>query len=325
MDNNIFFSIIVPVYNVQNYLEKCINSIINQNFKDYELILVDDGSEDMSGKICNDFSNKYDFIITIHKENGGLSDARNMGLKHARGEYIIFIDSDDYIEKNSLIKIYETIQRNRKCDLVFLNAMKIFPNNKIVSLGENLHTNMINNQPKNVVMTHIASRPKFPASAWNKAVSRKLIMDNSLYFEKNMISEDVDWTIRLLKVANTFAYCPEKYYYYRQNRQGSITNKCNSRSILWILTIIEEHANNDISYEYQREINSFLSYELCVSIFNYGRLSITDNKEEVLEKIKEYKWLLKYNSTIKTKVIYILVNIFGFEFVSKILNLIKKD
>ena len=322
---NIFFSIIVPVYNVQDYLEKCIISIIEQNFKDFQLILIDDGSQDMSGKICDEFSNKYDFVTVIHKENGGLSDARNVGLKHASGEYVIFVDSDDYIAKNSLAKIYQTIRSNRMCDLVFLNAVKVFPNNNIKSLGENLQRSRINNQPKNIVMSHIASRPKFPAPAWNKAVSRKLLIDNSLYFVENMISEDVDWTIRVLKVARTFAYCPDINYYYRQNRPGSITNKCNSKSILWMLKIINKHANKDVSYEYQKEINSFLSYELSVSILNYGRLDDTDDKKEIMNKIMANKWLLKYSVSPKTKAIHIMVNIFGVKCVSKILNLIKKD
>ena len=92
-------SIIVPVYNVENYLKECIDSILRQEFRDYEIILVDDGSKDDSGKICDEYGKKYSFISVIHKKNGGLSDARNFGLKIAKGEYILFIDSDDYIAK----------------------------------------------------------------------------------------------------------------------------------------------------------------------------------------------------------------------------------
>ena len=101
-------SIIIPVYNVQNYLKKCINSIINQKITyNYEVILIDDGSEDESGTICDEYSQKYNFIKTIHKTNEGVSSARNVGLKNSCGRYILFIDSDDTLIDLSLIHIYK--------------------------------------------------------------------------------------------------------------------------------------------------------------------------------------------------------------------------
>ena len=102
------FSIIIPVYNVEKYLKKCLTSIVQQNFNDYELILVDDGSTDMSGKICDEFEEKYNNIIVMHISNSGVSNARNKGLEIARGEYIWFVDSDDYIRDNIMTFLYDT-------------------------------------------------------------------------------------------------------------------------------------------------------------------------------------------------------------------------
>lgn len=117
------FSIIIPVYNVEKYLKKCLTSIVQQNFNDYELILVDDGSTDMSGKICDEFEEKYNNIIVMHISNSGVSNARNKGLEIARGEYIWFVDSDDYVEPEALKILSEQLEMNPKIELLFLKLM----------------------------------------------------------------------------------------------------------------------------------------------------------------------------------------------------------
>ena len=116
------FSIIIPVYNVEKYLKKCLTSIVQQNFNDYELILVDDGSTDMSGKICDEFEEKYNNIIVMHISNSGVSNARNKGLEIARGEYIWFVDSDDYVEPEALKILSEQLEMNPKIELLFFET-----------------------------------------------------------------------------------------------------------------------------------------------------------------------------------------------------------
>lgn len=126
-----FFSIIVPVFNVDQYIEECIDSILLQNCNDYELILIDDGSTDRSGEICDLYDEKYDQIVVIHKENGGLSDARNKGIEISKGEYILFIDSDDYLVDNTLLdgaKDFLIFQKN--CDLLLFGFVKVKDDNK---------------------------------------------------------------------------------------------------------------------------------------------------------------------------------------------------
>lgn len=120
-------SVIVPVYNVEKYLERCIDSIVNQTYKDFELILVDDGSTDLSSMICDEYKKKYEFINVIHKENGGLSDARNVGVSYAIGNYIAFIDSDDYVHKDYL-KVLDGLIRKYNSTIAAVGDMKFYDN-----------------------------------------------------------------------------------------------------------------------------------------------------------------------------------------------------
>lgn len=121
---NKLVSVIVPVYNVEKYLERCINSIIQQSYNNLEIILIDDGSTDASGKICDEYKEKDDRIIVIHKENGGLSDARNAGIKIFTGEYVTFIDSDDYVSKNMVSNMLDILEKS-SCRIVQVESIKL--------------------------------------------------------------------------------------------------------------------------------------------------------------------------------------------------------
>ena len=123
-------SVIVPVYNVEKYLDKCIQSIVDQTYTNLEIILVDDGSPDNSGAICDEWAEKDNRIKVIHKANGGLSDARNAGLDIATGEYIAFVDSDDYIELDFYDKLYNVIKATN-CDISICNLRKVYENNNV--------------------------------------------------------------------------------------------------------------------------------------------------------------------------------------------------
>jgi glycosyltransferase involved in cell wall biosynthesis len=129
--NNSKISVIVPVYNVSRYLTKCIDSILNQTFKDFELILVDDGSTDNSGTICDDYKNKYEFIKVIHTKNCGVSNARNVGIEISGGDYITFIDSDDYIDTRFLEILYKLLMEH-SADIVIGGCINIRDNINIV-------------------------------------------------------------------------------------------------------------------------------------------------------------------------------------------------
>ena len=131
-------SIIVPVYNVEKYLEKCIKSILNQTFTDFELILVNDGSTDKSGVICDNYKNIDDRIIVIHKKNEGLSSARNSGLDIAKGRYIGFVDSDDYINNDMYHKLYEALIKNNS-DISICKFVKVYDDSEMKFSNNDLY------------------------------------------------------------------------------------------------------------------------------------------------------------------------------------------
>jgi Glycosyltransferases involved in cell wall biogenesis len=316
-------SVIIPVYNVENYIKECVESVVNQDYPEIEIILVDDGSTDTSGFLCDEYEQKYEYVHVIHKNNGGLSDARNTGIKLAKGDYMLFVDSDDYIGKNVISKLVECLEQNGLTDVMFLEAYKVYPDGKEESLGDGYDAQFINGQDKEKVMNHIASLPKFPGSACSKMIKSNLIKKNNIYFEKGLLSEDIDWTIKTVLKADSFAYCDVPYYYYRQNRIGSITNSFSPKTVECLLYIIQKWASQEDRFKYQKQINSFLAYEYVVAILNYNSLK-KSGKAETARKLREYKWILKYGRTMKIKMISIAVRLLGIDNGAKIIALFKK-
>lgn len=206
-------SIIVPVYNVENYLRKCINSILNQTIKDIEIILVNDGSKDKSGDICEEYKKKDDRVVVIHKENGGLSSARNAGLKIATGELINFIDSDDWIEPDYLEILYDGII---KCnaDISVMHLTKVTQYEKIEF--------MTKRKEEWVKLTpHKAMESFFADNFIGYSACNKLYRSNlfeGITYPEGMIMEDKATTYKLIHKTNLLAVnLSEKYHYYLRN------------------------------------------------------------------------------------------------------------
>ena len=263
--------VIIPVYNVEKYLNQCVDSVLNQKFKDIEVILIDDGSKDNSGEICDYYKEKDSRIKVIHKENGGLSDARNVGIKVCSSEYILFLDSDDYWMDNCLEEIANFTKNN--IDIVFLTAAKYFEQTgKVEEKFETLDREKVRNKSKEEVFSYLSSSEKFPVSACTKLIRRELITKNNLYFEKGLLSEDIDWSTRLLLKANKFDVCYANFYIYRKQRQGSITNGIKLKSVQDLLYIIKKWSNKCENNEIEPTINesllSLLSYEYSILLSN---------------------------------------------------------
>ena len=211
-------SVIVPVYNVESYVAKCIESIINQTFKDLEIILIDDGSTDSSGSICDSFAEKDKRIKVIHKENGGLSSARNAGLDIAVGEYIVFVDSDDYINLKMVETLYLAIIDN-KADLSICNYIHVN------ELGEEIGISELRLTKRQIIssewmLERISRGWTFGAIAWNKMYSSKVF--KKLRYPLGRINEDEFISHRVMAQAEKAVIIPDVLYYYLL-RQGSIT------------------------------------------------------------------------------------------------------
>ena len=265
-------SVIVPIYNVEKYLEKCINSLLSQTLEDIQIILVNDGSKDNSGNIAKEYEkNNKDRVIYVEKENGGLSDARNYGLKYATGDFIAFLDSDDYIEKNAYEEMYnKAIEED--ADYVECDFIWEFPN-KIRVDKQYPYKN------KKEMLSFVR------VVAWYNLIKRQLITDNNLEFPKGLRYEDVEFTYKLIPFINKFAYIDKPFVHYVQ-REGSIANVQNERTaeIFTVLdNVIEFYKKNNIYEEYRDELEyNYARYLLCSSLKRMCKIKDKSIREKLL-------------------------------------------
>lgn len=208
-------SVIIPIYNVEAYLDKCVVSLIQQTYSHLEIILVDDGSPDSCPQICDDWAKKDSRIKVIHKQNGGLSDARNAGISVATGEWIVFIDSDDWIENDALEKMFQRSQTDQSdvvsCGVKWVKEDDTLINEVTVSQEEVLDTKS--------AMREIIVDGKLKQHVWNKLYMRSLVAD--IPFEKGKYHEDVFWSYQVFGRAKKVSLMMESFYHYIQ-RSNSI-------------------------------------------------------------------------------------------------------
>lgn len=211
-------SIIVPIYNVEKYLNKCIDSIINQTYKNIEIILINDGSEDNSGKICDKYAKEDSRIKVIHKKNGGLSDARNVGIDASQGDYIAFIDSDDWVDLYMIERLYNLIIQH-KADIVQGDYIEVYDEDNIL---KNITKEEINFYNSNQMLEYLYGEKYVKTVVvWNKLYKKELF--DQIRFPKGRLHEDEFTTYKVIHRANTIIDSNLPVYYYRQ-RESSIMN-----------------------------------------------------------------------------------------------------
>lgn len=273
-------SVIVPVYNVEKYLDKCLNTLARQTLKDIEIIIVNDGSPDNSQKIIDKYTEKYSNMKSYIKENGGLSDARNYGIKKANGEYIAFLDSDDYVTEDMYKKMYEKA-KSGNFDMVVCDLNYIYPD-KVIPASSNVLTDTTNIKK---CMLNI-----YPA-AWNKIFKRKLF-DNGIEFKKGVWFEDVEFIYRLLPSVKSIGTIHEHFNQYVQ-RDGSITNTINRKIYHYIDNwngIIEYYKKNNLYKEYKNELEySYVRYIYATFVKQASRYNYDDYMEAVDTAIENVK------------------------------------
>lgn len=302
-------SIIVPCYNVEKYVKKCIESLLNQSFQDIQIIVVDDGSKDSTSYIIKTFNDPR--IEYYYKENGGLSDARNFGLNYVKGEYVAFLDSDDYVEPEMYKLLYENAIKNDS-DVVECAYFKDYLNNKITS-------HYIEDRQYKIV--------KFtPYNAWNKLYKISLFKDSALLFPKGLWYEDLNFNLKLSYFVKKTSFVQVPLYHYVQ-RDGSIVHTVNNK-IFDIYKIVEDiklFLSEKKDYDFN-DVNWYIAKELLVaSFFRFCKYD-AENKTKFSRNNYNYlcsnfpNWkkstCLKKNSPIN---IYLrFVNKFFYELIRKI-------
>lgn len=297
--NETLVSIIIPIYKVEKYINKCVDSVINQTYKNLEIILVDDGSPDECPQICDAYAKKDDRITVIHKLNGGLSSARNAGLDVCKGEYICFVDSDDYVSSSYIEKMYEAIVKY-KADMVICGVELVDENyNILVNNDYSLKPELIS---KNEVVDRLFEPKNVPyVVAWNKMYSRK-IWDN-LRYPLGKIHEDEFVAYDILKNSSNGIYLLDDKLYFYMQRQSSIMGSLQTNEKLL-------DAVDAMKYRVNRVVDERTYYSLAIKqlmnmyIVVYKR--IYKNKEinqrlynDFLCQYKKYKKLLKGKIKLK--------------------------
>ena len=235
-----FFTIIVPVYKVEKYLEECLNSVIEQDFKDYEIILIDDGSPDKSPMICDEYAKEYDNISVLHKQNEGLSAARNDGVLSARGKYIIFLDSDDKLaDKYTLLNLYRFITETNS-RMIYCPMLARFSDD----YSENFPKILQKNNISFVQLYKYVRSKKLLFCAQLFIIEKSLFDSRNIYFYKGIYHEDMDWIPRLFTISDVISIFNKPYYLYRNNPE-SIVNNYNQKRFDSVCQIITNLNTNE--------------------------------------------------------------------------------
>lgn len=293
MKENSLISIILPVYNSEKFLEKCIESILKQTYQNFELIIINDGSTDNSKTICEKFATAHKNVKFFNKKNSGVSAARNYGLSKAKGDYICFIDSDDYIEKNYLEILLKTIIENN-ADIVECNYKRVDEIGNIIGKRDFRTFTCADNYE---IVKGFAENIHFGNALWNKIYSKKVL--KGLKFKELKTSEDYEY------LANVYLKCNKKINIsnYLYNYVNNSNSACNTYSVKQNLEVIYAR---EMVYDLYKKLNythlcSLISSKIIFYIFTFYRQTKKSNKEEKKYIRKELKRLYKkyYKNALK--------------------------
>lgn len=315
MSMEILLSIVVPVYNVEKYLDQCLKSILDNYENGVEIVLIDDGSKDRSGEMCDEYEQKYSFIKVVHQKNGGLSVARNTGINNSKGKYIWFIDSDDYIPNGSIKTVLNYINTNT--DIILGTYCEVDPdgNEKIIDKPEmKVDINMLPYE-------YFMKLGNVSYAAVRFIVKRDILLENNLMFTSGIYHEDEDWTPRVLCNCKNISVIDDVIYKYRVGNTSSIMGMLNPKKVKDKLLISEK------IYGYSKKVNKsqgeFLKTRvehMYIAALNEYCLYDKNVRKELVKDFKEKKFLLKINNSKKSKFVLYTLNLIGVLNTSKLLR-----
>lgn len=319
-------SIVIPVYNVEKYLIHCLDSIVNQITSEVEILLINDGSTDNSRKICIEYEKMFKEIVLIDKVNGGLSDARNHGIKNARGKYIAFVDSDDFLENGYISILLECLKLHNGVDIIMHSYNEyIEDGNKyeIKSIFNNIDCGFYSLTQESKVGLFKKASNMWPA--WKSVIKKTFIDSNNLYFKKEFLHEDVDWTTKLILNARSLIYLDKSLYNYRINRKDSIMNTRGFKSIKDVAIIISDLEKYMIESKVDDNIKNMVLDRLSRSFYTTLRFyknCSSKEKHELNNILKEHMKIFSYSTILEHKIFNIFIKLIGIRIPLSIYNLI---
>ena len=302
-------SVIIPVYKVEAYLDKCVQSVIGQTYKDLEIILVDDGSPDRCPQMCDEWALKDSRIRVLHQRNRGLSAARNTGIRAAKGEWLYFLDSDDWIIPECITLMMDCVNSHPDVEMV---QGGVLSNDKGYAKWfsiENKHNVPDYSNNRDWINLMLLRQEILIVTAWNKLIRRDIVLDNDLFFEEGALNEDEMWSFLLSKFIKVIAICKKNTYYYNI-REGSIIK--DQDKVRANYPIIIEYLISYIGGKYKRrEI-----VRIAQMILLFQQYNVTNEQRKRFRKIKIQ--LIR-----KADVAYLFVLLVLFFAPAKISNIVK--
>lgn len=319
---NPLISLIVPVYNVENYLEKCLNSIRNQSYKNIQVIIINDGSNDNSCNIIDKYVNLDTRFQKVYQNNSGVGEARNNGILISKGQYIMFIDSDDYLHENFIQDLYNNIEKN-KADIAVCDYYAVFESNKIIKYEKNwiCNKNILNDKEEIMKLFLLNNMAIVP---WNKLYKKSLFEFEKKPFPSNLKNEDIEGIFKIFYCAEKVSYVNKGLYYYLQ-RENSAT-KTYDNSIFDMFTVLDNVKNyliNRNEYtKYKEELDYlFLYYGIIITFkraMNMKSNEIKNATKKIQNILKEQPFnVIECNKYLKLKQKIVLVIIYTNVFLAR--------
>ena len=319
------FSIIVPVYKVEDYLPTCVDSLLMQDYSSFEVILVDDGSPDNCPQLCDAYAQKDSRVKVVHKENGGLSQARNTGIRNASGDYLLFIDSDDYWNSPSVLsKIREILDHGMTTIVQFGQQKYLQLEDRFITVGTR-SLSRYNGSSTELILRELISSSKLTISACSMAISTDFIRSNQLYFKEGIQTEDLEWAIRLYCCEPTWSFSDEYFYIYRMQRAGSITATADYRQLYEYCDIIRDSISllEQNMTPIKEALMSYMMYHiLIVCGLSYWAPMTKEQRKTVLSRLRKLAKgrLCKYSLDKKVKLARVIYCAAGFGIMARVLG-----
>lgn len=314
-------SVIIPIYNVEKWIEQCIDSIAAQTYRNIEVILIDDGSTDNCGKICDDYAKKDNRIKVIHNKNLGVSCSRNNGIRVATGEYIMFIDSDDFICDNHAIEKFLKVFKENKCDFIYTSYCRFNDDNSksiVEVLPLNINSCDLDKLKGKETLEVLIKNNSFHHAPYLKICKREYILKNNLYFKEGFYHEDVEWSEKLFYYADKISIYYEPWYMRRMRENSIITTKddkvatqkvCNR--IIIIKELIEFYIKNNENPYDSIIINDLVKMYWGDIMVISLRIKNKVNVNQCIEVVNSTKDIIKYSNNIKHIIIRNIFKVIG--------------
>lgn len=317
--SRIKITVVIPVYNTAKYIKKCVESVLNQDYKNIEVILVNDGSSDGSGDICDNYALTEPRVKVINQSNHGAATARNNGINISTGDYVMFLDSDDFWAKNCLGSIVDELESNQcNTEVLFLRVAKYYSEEEI--------TNFVGYDFKEYnrkkLLEYLSKQNKIAVSACLKVIKKELFDRGNIYFQNDLLAEDIDWFFNLVSAADLFSTYNGNFYYYRvQNNSASHeTSEKRIADYIYILDKWVNYTKFEVDEDDKKHFYYMIGYEYEVLLATFYNFSL-EIREKYYTSLESLFWLLDYRDGTRSRMIKVVKKILNFKITLKLLNL----